>query len=831
MDAASDAPPDEQQARAIEAIRASDANLLLLAPVGSGKTRTLADRVVRAVERGVVPSRVLCLTFTNRAADEMRARVASRLPDAAGRVRVSTFHGLCARFLQAEHRRLGLPADFTILDEDDQGEVLREVGASTDRQERQAILDALRDAKSPPDSLDRADPRLALDAGPGVLFRGLPPPRAQVLARYQRALADRQALDFDDLVRLTRALLRHVPDLAAAWAARFDLVQVDEVQDAHESEYEVVRAIARGAATRLALIGDVDQTIYTWRGSAPRRVLEAFRRDFAPVQTIALRWNHRSTRRLVRVANAVLEGLPERATKVAPAPHLPEGEPAVLHRADDVAGEAAFIAREIGRLVQAGTPHHRIGVLVRRNALARAIGAGLARAKVPHVTVEEFEFFRRQEVKDAVALLRLVLRPDDSVAALRALTRPARGLGDVGLARLRAEGGEAGLRLCDVVGPGARARTDPLLPALDRSARVALDVETTGLDPAVDEVIEVGAVRLGPDGAPTAERFHALLRPTRPVGASTHVHGLTEEVLAREGRPAAEALAALAAFVGDATVVGHNVAFDAEMLSSHAARVGLALPLPRRVDTLVLARRFLDLPAYDLASVVHALGGAIGTAHRALDDALAAADAFVRLRPFVARGATARARLMAGLPDGVVALAGTLASLREAAASLRPADLLARALDASGLSAHYARDEARRRNLGDLQQALSRRDLPRLTPREALRDAVRYASLARSLAMESLVDDRVAVLTVHQAKGLEFDAVFVAGAVEDEFPFYYARKDGGPALVEEQRLFYVAVTRARRALYLTTHAVGEHGYPRHPSRYLDPIPEDALRLA
>lgn len=818
-------PADPEQRAAVEHL---DGGLLLLAPVGSGKTRTLADRVAAALAHGLPAERLLCLTFTNRAADEMRARVRLLAGEPARRVAVHTFHALCARLLETEHRRLGLPPGFSIVDEDDAGELLRRAGAppGPPQQELKALLSA---AKSPRGALDRDDPRLHLDATPEALFAATPAEARPVLLRYQRLLAQEQALDFDDLVRLTRALLRADAPLAAAWAARFDLVQVDEVQDAHESEYEVVRALARGAG-RLALIGDVDQTIYGWRGSEPRRVLEAFRRDFAPVRTISLHWNHRATQRLVRLADAALTGLPERRTRVRPAPHLEEGARTVLHAAPTAQEEAAWVARQVRALGDAGTPWARIGVLARTNARTRLLGEALRAAGVPHVSVEEFEFFRRQEVKDALALLRLCLTPDDSAAAERVLRRPARGLGDQGLARLRLEGERFALRASDLLGPGAAHRADPfarLLEGLDHGSLVVLDTETTGLSPAADEVVEVAAVRLA--GGVEVDRFHALLRPTRPVGASQAVHGLSDEHLAREGRPAAEVLAALEAFVGARPVAGHNVGFDLAMLEAHGARVGRPLRFAAAFDSLALARRLLELPRYDLGSVLTHLGGRAEQAHRALGDARGAAEVLRRLAPRLREGAAERARLLAGLPPGVRRLAEDLERLRQRAHSLRPAELLREALQGAGLYAHYEAEPQRLENLADLLSALARRDDPSRAPLEALRDAVRYGALARSLALETLVEGRVPVVTVHQAKGLEFEAALVAGLVDDELPHFLAAQEGGERLAEEQRLFYVAVTRARRRLFLSHHARSERGFRRRPSRYLAALPPDDLQ--
>jgi DNA helicase-2/ATP-dependent DNA helicase PcrA len=822
----SDRPPDPEQAEAARALRGG---VLVLAPVGSGKTRVLADRVVEAVRDGFDPRRILCVTFTNRAADEMRSRVAATVGPATPSASVSTFHALCARVLRREHRRLGLPPDFVVFDEDDTLDLLGQAGATKHGVPTDVLQDDLQSAKSPLD-VDAPDPRLGLSATAEALFADVPQPRRGILRRYQRVLADRQAVDFGDLVRLVRALFREDVEAAEAWASRYDLVQVDEVQDVHHGEYEVVRHLARRGGN-LALIGDVDQTIYGWRGSDPDGVLSLFRRDFAPVRELALRWNHRATRRLVRAANAVLDGAGAPRTRVEPSPALEEGPPVVRHDAPDAGSEAEWVAERLHRTVEEdGLAWGRVGVLCRTNARARLLGEALERRGVPHVTVERFEFFRRQEVKDAMALLRLVARSDDAAAADRVLRRPARGLGDATIAETRFRGAPAGLRVADLLSDEALRAGDPfgpLLAALGAGSIVALDVETTGLDPARDEVVEVGAVRL--DAGVETASFHALVRPTVPLGVSGSVHGLSEERLAREGRPAADVFADLAAFVGPLPIAGHNARFDTAILEAHARRAGVALSLPPPSDTLGIARRLWDLPRYDLAACASHAGVPAPEAHRALADARVAAGLLVRLGEALRAGAFERQALLARVPEPVRALAAALEGLRAAAATERPAVVLSRALEASGLRAHYAGEPARARNLAELVRVLEARDRADAAPAEALRDAVLFAALAKNVSLEVVDDQRVPVVTVHQAKGLEFDVVFLAGAVDGEFPHWKSRDDGGDRLEEERRLFYVGVTRARRRLFVSTHAQGDRGRRCRPSPYLraldaDPVP-------
>lgn len=738
-----------------------DGALLVLAPAGSGKTRALADRVAAALARGVAAVRILCITFTNRAASEMRERVGRAAGPLARGLFLCTFHALCAEVLRREHRAVGLPPDFAIVDELDAEEVFHEVGVPRAKGAVGYFVEALGRAKAIGDA---ADPRLRLGVGPEELLGGAPAGFRPRLVAYQRLLAERAAVDFDDLVRLTRALFRDDAAAAARWAGAFDLVQVDEVQDTHGSEYEVVRHLARRTGN-LACIGDPDQTIYGWRGSDPDAILARFARDFAPVHEVRLRFNYRATRRLVALAAAFAATIPDRRTEIAPAPGLEAGEEPALHVAEDPAAEAAWVAEAVRRAAALhGVPLGRVGVLARTNARARVASEALGHAGLPHVTVEEYDFFRRQEVKDAIALLRALSRPDDAWAAERLLRRPARGMGDAALRRFRERGVPAGLRLADLLSAEAHRAGEPLAPlaeALARGTLVALDVETTGLDAARDEVLEVGAVRL--EAGALAAEYRALVRPTVAIGPSEAVHGLSEDLLAREGRDAAEVFAELARFLGGARIVGHNVGFDLRMLEAHGARVGAALAFGAADDTLRLSRRaFPGEARHDLRSVAERLGLPLERAHGALEDARTAARLAARLALELAPGAAARREALAAASPGVRDLAAAIEGLRPKTRTLRPAGALSLALDAVGLSAFYAREPTRAANLATLGSILLRWDEPALAPADALRTAVERATLARHVAAEVAEEGRVAVVTVHQAKGLEFDDIYRA---------------------------------------------------------------------
>ena len=251
-----------------------DGGLLILAPVGTGKTLTLAERAANAIASGIAPNRILCLTFTNRAAKEMAVRIGRIHPKDADRIVVSTFHALCADMLRQEAREIGIPSDFVVYDDVDSIDLICELGRMEFNEARQLYY-SIESAKA-----NETGHKLTAAGLLGDLFEGFPPHLAGTAIEYQKNLLLRYALDFQDLVAFTRAMLKENEDARERWMNRFDFIQVDEVQDTHYSEYQIVRALAKRSGN-LALIGDFDQTIYEWRGSQPEKVIEAFKRDFA----------------------------------------------------------------------------------------------------------------------------------------------------------------------------------------------------------------------------------------------------------------------------------------------------------------------------------------------------------------------------------------------------------------------------------------------------------------------------------------------------------------------------------------------------------------------
>jgi DNA helicase-2/ATP-dependent DNA helicase PcrA len=422
--------------------------------------------------------------------------------------------------------------------------------------------------------------------------------------------------------------------------------------------------------------------------------------------------------------------------------------------------------------------------------------------------------------------VRLLLNPLDGPSLLRVLRQPHLGVGRHILEAVRTLPAEVGLRLVDLVDPDRGEELDPfgpLLRAHDESRVVVFDTETTGLDLARDDVVELAAQtggRLGPGAA-----LHALLHTNRPLDESTRIHGITADMLARDGRPPAEVFAEFLRFVDGCVLVGHNVSYDVNIVRSQLARLGLSWPHVRAFDTLELTRRFFRLPRYTLSHVAEALHLPAAPTHRALDDVRTTWQLLQRLVPCLLAGRDRRQRAVAQHAHAFAPLAGRLRAWRELLERERPIFLLNWVIDDAKLREHWgAQNHGTRRvaNLHELGRLFGEYDDRSLPPREALLHLVHLAALGSDVDRHVDADDRVFLLTVHQAKGLEFDAVFLAGATDREFPSYRSVQEG--RMAEEHRLFYVAMTRARRQLFISYPRRDDRSRPQKPSRFLDALP-------
>lgn len=397
--------------------------LLVLAGAGSGKTRVLTSRIAYlAAQHRVRPNRILAVTFTNRAAQEMRRRVAELLGREPAGLWIGTFHSIAARLLRREAARIGFTPQFTIYDEDDRLSLIKrllEQGGYAPRQfpprQIQAMVSAAKNQL-----------RTAAELG-GEARDRLTEVAAYVYHELTGALQRANAMDFDDLLLHPLTLFRDNPDRLAYYRQRFDAILVDEFQDTNRAQYLLVRSL--GSEHRdVCVVGDDDQSIYSWRGAVIRNMLD-FQNDFPDAQLIRLEENYRSTQVILDAANGVIAENRERLGKTLFTTRA-GGEPVVVVAAADERDEAEWMARELrARHAADGYGYDRMAVLYRTNAQSRAFEEAFRRAGLPHRVVGAVSFYERREVKDLLAYLRLVVNPADDESFLRAVQVPRRGVG------------------------------------------------------------------------------------------------------------------------------------------------------------------------------------------------------------------------------------------------------------------------------------------------------------------------------------------------------------------------------------------------------------------
>ena len=803
---------------------------LINAPVGTGKTTVLTQRVIEALKQGFKPADILCLTFTNRAADEMRSRVrqAVNSKETFDDITISTFHGWCAAFLKAEAKQLGLAGDYTILDEDEQIALIKTIAAGFSRElylndtsHRQEFANLL-------ESLYRYRTK-QLEFKIGIIDK---PPldklKEAIATAYEKALGEQNALDFNQLVLQTLEALYFNPDLKTKWAERYKFIQLDEFQDTHLSEYLVIKELAK-AHKNIALIGDLDQTIYSWRGSQPHFIAKLFKTHFAPVSELSLTINYRSRRELLTAVKKVLAGMTDASTKQMEGGSDDKFVDCLkIFNAHNFNEEIDWV---IGRIkeIKDSDPQASIAVLSRTHNLINQASEVFTAKKLPHLTVDHYNFFKRQEIKDALAHIKILLNRFDLDSAYRIASRPPKDLGEATIAAIRQAGAATALKVSDFLYLPNFSRQEPFaqLIAEHKTGRlVVLDTETTGTNPARDEIVQVYA-REVVNGRP-GEELHAYLKNTLPVGASAAIHRLTDEFLAANGEEPAAVLAKLKTFIGASAVVGHNVGFDIAMILANGARQKIEFGLPADAgrgqgfknfyDTLDLARRLVNTDSYKLSSLAK-LFNLAGATHSADDDVDATINLLAILVAKLALSQGEREQLFTRYSKKFIRLASQLTNWQSIINKERPAHALEKIINESGLKDYYAKQpEAAKRlaSLDSLIKFFGQRDNLNQAPLESLRSVVSLSALVKNVDFLALDQGQIPILTVHQVKGLEFDHVFLVGLNEGQFPLYRTED-----MEEEKRLFYVALTRARQSLNLSYSNFDRFGRPSAKSRFLD----------
>jgi DNA helicase-2/ATP-dependent DNA helicase PcrA len=517
--------------------------LLVIAGPGSGKTRVITHRIAALIDSGVRPYNICAITFTNKAAEEMRQR-AFVLGASAG-AHISTFHSLCVRILRRYADRAGMNANFSIYDQADQTRCVKQ--AVRDRQLDTAnfpparMLDAISSLKN-----KLRDPESFKKEAYDFFSRTL----AEVYEGYQKLLSERNGVDFDDLLMKTAVLLRDCPDVCSELSNRFKFVLIDEYQDTNYAQYKIAESLA-SQHSNICATGDPDQSVYRWRGADIRNIM-AFESDWPDATVVKLEENFRSTANILAAADSLIAFNRNRKQKKLIATK-PAGESVVLTAYEDEREEAEAVARRISELVDAGAKLNDVAIFYRVNAQSRALEEALVRSKTPYQIVRGVEFYRRKEIRDLLGYLKILVNPSDEIALLRIINTPARGIGKTTVDRVRAYAERCSINCFEAVRKSAQ------IESISRGARAKLAVFTN--------MIEQFAKDAGGPVAPLAAR-----------------------VLAESG---------LAKSLGDAGADGQVALENVNELINSAADYDKQTEEPSLLDYLQQISLFSDADAYD----------------------------------------------------------------------------------------------------------------------------------------------------------------------------------------------------------------------------------------
>ena len=740
-----------------EAVLTTEGPLLVLAGAGSGKTRVLTFRIARMIgDLGIRPWQILAITFTNKAAAEMRERLGAMLPDGGMRgMWVCTFHAMCVRILREDADLLGYTGQFTIYDDDDSRRMVREIMTQLAIEQKQYPINMIRSKIStaknamigPEEFIEKASSPQEQKAG-------------QVYLELERRLRAANAMDFDDLLVRTLDLLRTRPEVLEKYQERFRYISVDEYQDTNHVQYEIANLLA-AKYQNLMVVGDDDQSIYSWRGADISNILD-FEEDFPKAKVVKLEQNYRSTGHILAAANAVVRNNSQRKDKRL-FTDLGDGEKIQAYQASDERDEGRWIASEIEKLNAKGMSYDDMAVFYRTNAQSRILEDMFLRAGVPYKIVGGTRFFDRAEIRDVMAYLKMIVNPADEMSVKRVINTPRRGIGSTSIGRiedLARQNACSFFQACEI----ATAETG-LFSAKVRNALgdfVNIVREGRRMDGELKDVVEMIVDKSG-----LVQAFRAE--------ATMEAESRAENIQ--------EFLGVAAEFEETHEDIGGTLESLEELRAAGVAGVPVAAP-----------------------------AGATGVAVGATAGAPAG----------VAAGA------LAGATGVAAGIAGVLADTMDAAMA-SAAGALGAALASPAMVVEPSAPSVAAMAAAEIERTygpLACKALPALLEWLALRSD-----------LDALAGDTHAItmMTVHSAKGLEFPAVFVAGMEEGIFPHVAGWTDDDPAkLEEERRLAYVAITRARKRLFLTYAATrrtygSTQANPR--SRFVNEIPSEHIEFS
>lgn len=560
--------------RQAEAVQTTEGPLLIMAGAGSGKTRVLTHRIAYLIDEKMVnPWNILAITFTNKAAREMKERAAALNP-ATQDCLIATFHSMCVRILRREADHIGYNRNFTIVDPGEQRtlmkRILKNLNLDPKKWNERAILGTISNAKN--DLIDEvAYANLAGDMYTEIV--------AKCYTAYQKELRQSEAMDFDDLIMLTLRLFDQNPDVLTYYQQRYQYIHVDEYQDTNHAQYQLVKLLA-SRFKNICVVGDADQSIYGWRGADMQNILD-FEKDYPEAKVVLLEENYRSTKTILQAANEVIRNNRNRRPKNLWTQNE-DGEEIVYYRANDEQDEALFVARTIDQLSREGYSHKDFAVLYRTNAQSRTVEEALLKANIPYTMVGGTKFYSRKEIRDVISYLNLIANPSDNISYERVVNEPKRGVGPGTVDKIRNFAASQEISLLDA---SANIMLSPVkgkaAQAVYEFANLILDLRDRLDDYSVTELVELVLKKTGYSAALAAQ---ATLESQARIENIEEFLSVTKNFDESPDNPADESgLDKLSRFLNDLALIadtddGDQESSEVTLMTLHAAK-GLEFPV------------------------------------------------------------------------------------------------------------------------------------------------------------------------------------------------------------------------------------------------------------
>ena len=560
--------------RQAEAVQTTEGPLLIMAGAGSGKTRVLTHRIAYLIDEKMVnPWNILAITFTNKAAREMKERAAALNP-ATQDCLIATFHSMCVRILRREADHIGYNRNFTIVDPGEQRtlmkRILKNLNLDPKKWNERAILGTISNAKN--DLIDEvAYANIAGDMYTEIV--------AKCYTAYQKELRQSEAMDFDDLIMLTLRLFDQNPDVLTYYQQRYLYIHVDEYQDTNHAQYQLVKLLA-SRFKNICVVGDADQSIYGWRGADMQNILD-FEKDYPEAKVVLLEENYRSTKTILQAANDVIRNNRNRRPKNLWTQNE-DGEEIVYYRANDEQDEALFVARTIDQLSREGYSHRDFAVLYRTNAQSRTVEEALLKANIPYTMVGGTKFYSRKEIRDVISYLNLIANPSDNISYERVVNEPKRGVGPGTVDKIRNFAATQEISLLDA---SANIMLSPVkgkaAQAVYEFANLILDLRDRLDDYSVTELVELVLKKTGYSAALAAQ---ATLESQARIENIEEFLSVTKNFDENPDNPADESgLDKLSRFLNDLALIadtddGDQESSEVTLMTLHAAK-GLEFPV------------------------------------------------------------------------------------------------------------------------------------------------------------------------------------------------------------------------------------------------------------